>query len=159
MTAVTTLQRSWSGLARRERLLVLLAGAFVAIALLWALGLAPALRTVRSAPAQSDLLDRQLQSMQATAARARELQGRPSVRREDALRVLQSSLQQRLAGRAQLTPAGERATLTFSGVPPELLAQWLVQARATARVVVLQARLQHGAGGWDGSIVLQLPPP
>lgn len=159
MSAISSLQRSWSGLARRERVLVLLAGTIVVLALLWALALAPALRTVSRAPAQSDLLDRQLQSMQAIAAQARELQGRPSVRREDALRVLQSSLQQRLAGRAQLTPAGERATVTFSGVPPELLAQWLGQARGAARVVVLQARLQRGAVGWDGSVVLQLPPP
>ena len=68
------------------------------------------------------------------------------------------SLAQRLGGQAQLTPTGDRATVTLSAVAPQMLAQWLGQARSSARVVVLQARLNRGANGWDGSIVLQLPP-
>lgn len=158
MKALAGLQRSWVTLAARERVLVSLAGAIVVLALLWAVALAPALRTVRTAPAQSERLDQQLQSMQAMAASARELQGRPLVRRADAMRVLETSLTQRLAGRAQLTPTGDRATVTLSGVAPQMLAQWLGQARSAARVVVLQARLSRGANGWNGSIVLQLPP-
>lgn len=158
MTAQGGLQRSWSTLAARERLLVTLAGAIVVLALLWTVALAPALRTVRTAPAQSDQLDRQLQAMQTMAVQARELQGRPIVRRDDALNVLQTSLPQRLGGRAQLTPAGDRVTVTLSGVAPQMLSQWLGQARSAARVVVLQARLSRGPNGWDGSIVLQLPP-
>jgi general secretion pathway protein M len=158
MTVLAGLQRSWVTLAARERVLVLMAGAIVVLALLWALALAPALRTVRTAPAQSERLDQQLQSMQTMAASARELQGRPPVRRADALRVLETSLTQRLDGRAQLTPTGDRVTVTLSGVAPQVLAQWLGQARSAARVVVLQARLGRGANGWDGSIVLQLPP-
>lgn len=158
MTALSGLQRSWSALAARERVLVALAVGFVALALLWAVALAPALRTVRAAPAQSDRLDQQLQSMQTMAASARELQGRPVVRRDDALRVLETSLPQRLGGRAQMTPTGDRVTVTLSGVAPQMLAQWLGQARSAARVVVLQARLSRSANGWDGSIVLQLPP-
>jgi general secretion pathway protein M len=158
MTAHTGLQSSWSTLAARERVLVSVAGAIIVLALLWALALAPALRTVGAAPAQSDRLDQQLQSMQAMAVQARELQGRPVVLRADALRVLEASLPQRLGGRAQLTPAGDRVTVTLSGVAPQLLSQWLGQARSAARVVVVQARLSRGANGWDGSIVLQLPP-
>lgn len=158
MTALAGMQRNWSTLVARERVLVSLAAAIVVLALLWAVALAPALRTVRAAPAQSDRLDQQLQSMQAMAVLARELQGRPVVRRDDALRVLETSLTQRLGGRAQLTPSGDRVTVTLSGVAPKLLAQWLGQARSAARVVVLQARLNRGANGWDGSIVLQLPP-
>ncbi|MEO8542753.1 MAG: type II secretion system protein GspM [Burkholderiaceae bacterium] len=159
MTAPARWQRGWSGLAARERRLVLLALGMVLLALTWALVLAPALRTARAAPAQSDRLDQQLQVMQAMAAQARDLKGRPVVRREDALRVLQSTLAQRLGAGAQLTPAGERVTVTLSGVAPELLAPWLGQARSAARVVVVQARLNRGSAGWDGSIVLQLPPP
>lgn len=158
MKALAGLQRSWVTLAGRERVLVSLAGAIVVLGLLWALALAPALRTVRTAPAQSDRLDQQLQDMQVMAASARALQGRPPVRRDDAMRVLQSSLAQRLGGQAQLTPTGDRATVTLSAVAPQMLAQWLGQARSSARVVVLQARLNRGANGWDGSIVLQLPP-
>lgn len=152
-------QKAWSALARRERVLASLALAVVVTGLLWRLALAPALHTVQTAPQRGDELAQQLQSMQAMAVAAREWQGRPKVNREDAMRVLATSLQQRLAGRAQLTPAGERANVTLSGVAPELLAPWLAQARNAARVVVLQARLTRGANGWDGSIVLQLPPP
>lgn len=152
-------QKTWSTLARRERVLVWTALTVVATGLLWSVALAPALRTVQTAPQRSDQLAQQLQAMQAMSAAAREWQGRPKVGREDALRVLATSLQQRLAGRAQLTPTGERATVTLTGVGPELLAPWLAQARSAARVVVLQARLARGANGWDGSIVLQLPPP
>jgi len=152
-------QNTWSALARRERMLVWLAITVVAAGLLWRLALAPALNTVQTAPKRGDDLAQQLQSMQVMSASAREWQGRPKVGREDALRVLATSLQQRLAGRAQLTPTGERATVTLSGVAPELLAPWLAQARSAARVVVLQARLTRGVNGWDGSIVMQLPPP
>ncbi len=155
----TTWQNTWSTLARRERLLVWLALTVLLAGLLWRLALAPALHTVQTAPKRGDELAQQLQSMQAMAVAAREWQGRPKVRREDALRLLATSLQQRLAGRAQLTPTGERATVTLAGVAPELLGPWLAQARSAARVVVLQARLTRGGNGWDGSIVLQLPPP
>ncbi len=150
---------TWSTLARRERMLVWLALTVVVTGLLWSVALAPALQTVRTAPQRVDQLAQQLQAMQAMSAAAREWQGRPKVGRDDALRVLMTSLQQRLAGRAQLTPTGDRATVTLSGVAPELLAPWLAQARSAARVVVMQARLTRGVNGWDGSIVLQLPPP
>ena len=152
-------QTTWSALARRERMLVWFAATVVVLGLSWRLALAPALHTVQTAPQRGDELAQQLQAMQAMAGAAREWQGRPKVGREDALRVLATSLQQRLAGRAQLTPTGERATVTLTGVAPELLAPWLAQVRSAARVVVLQARLSRGANGWDGSIVLQLPPP
>ena len=86
------LRQAWSALAVRERRLVLLAGGIVLLAVLWMLVLSPALRTVRTVPAQTEQLERQLQAMQAMAAQARDLKGRPVVRREDALRVLQSRL-------------------------------------------------------------------
>lgn len=153
------LRQAWSALAARERRMVILAGAIVLLALLWMLLLAPALRTVRTVPAQTQQLEQQLQAMQAMAAQARDLKGRPVVRREDAVRVLQSTLAQRLGGHAQLTAAGDRVTVTLTGVAPELLGPWLGQVRSAARTVVVQARLNQGNAGWDGSIVLQLPPP
>lgn len=158
MTAMASARQAWSALAARERRLIGWAAAVVVAALVWALGLAPAFTTVRSAPARLAQLDAQLQKMQALAAQARELQSRPVVRREDALRTLESSMQQRLGDQAQMSVAGERVTVTVSGLAPELLAQWLGQARSAARVVVSQARLVRAASGWDGSIVLQLPP-
>ena len=45
------LRTAWAALAARERRLILGATAVVALALLWALALAPALATLRAAPA------------------------------------------------------------------------------------------------------------
>ena len=46
----------------------------------------------------------------------------------------------------------------LKGAAPDLLAQWLAQARVTARAVATQSRLTRGAAGWDGTVVLDLPP-
>ncbi len=148
---------SWQRRAVRERRLVSVALALVLSALIWGMALAPALGTLRSAPSRLAQLDQQLQTMRGLAAQAVELQGRPALRREDALRALDLGLQQRLGNQARLSSAGERVTVTLTGVAPQLLAQWLGQARSAARVVVQQARLTLTPGGWDGSIVLQLP--
>jgi len=157
MTARSSARQIWSRLAVRERRLVSLAVAVVMVSALWGLGMAPALRSLKSAPTRLEQLDQQLQSMRGLAVQARELQSRPAVRRDDARRALESSLQQRLGDKAQLSFAGDRVTITLSGVAPPLLAQWLSQARGAARVAVQQARLTRTPIGWDGSIVLQLP--
>ena len=51
-------------LAQRERWLVLCAGALVLVALVWGLGVAPAIKSLRSAPAQLKVLDAQYQTME-----------------------------------------------------------------------------------------------
>lgn len=157
MKRLSAVGELWLRLDVRERRLVSFALAVVSIALVWSVGIAPALGTLRSAPARLVQLDQQSQTMRALAAQAQELQARPVVRRDDALRALQASLELRLGKQARLSSAGERVTVTLTGVAPPMLAQWLGQARSAARVVVQQARLTHTADGWDGSIVLQLP--
>ena len=146
-------------LAQRERWLVLCAGALVLVALVWGLGVAPAIKSLRSAPAQLKVLDAQYQTMENLATQARALQSRPAVSREDALRTLQSALQQHLGASAQLGVAADRATITLKGASPEGLVQWLGVARSGARVVVRQATLARGPNGWDGTIMLDLPAP
>lgn len=148
----------WSGLAARERRLVAAAAVLLALALSWLLGVSPALKTLRTAPAQLDALDRQLQSMQELAAQARGLQGRPMLTRDDAVRALEASLQQRFGAGAQVGVNGDRVTVTLKAASPEVLAQWLGQARLGARAVAAQARLTRSAGGWDGTVVFDLPP-
>ena len=157
MKSLSAVGEVWRRLAVRERRLVSLALALVLGALVWGWGIAPALGTLRAAPMRLVQLDQQLQVMRSLAAQAQELQARPPVRREDALRTLQSSLEQRLGKQARLSSAGDRVTVTLTGVAPAILAQWLGQARSTARVVVQQARLSRTPDGWDGSIVLLLP--
>lgn len=146
-------------LAPRERRVVLFAGALVLVAAVWGIGLAPALKTLRSAPAQLKVLDAQYQAMENLAAQARALQSRPAVSREDALRTLESAMQQHLGASAQLGVVADRATITLKGASPEGLVQWLGVARSGARVVVRQATLARSPNGWDGMIVLDLPAP
>ena len=158
MTATGPLRQAWTRLAVRERRLVVVALVVLAAGLLWAFGVAPALATVRSAPLRLVQLDTQLQTMQGLAAQARVLQARAPIRRDEALRTLESSVQQRLAGKAQISTSSDRVTVTLTGVDPQPLAQWLSQVRAAARVSIQQARLLRGPAGWGGSIILQLPP-
>ncbi|MDD2545386.1 MAG: type II secretion system protein GspM [Burkholderiaceae bacterium] len=169
----------WKALAPREQTLVLAASGLVALALLWWLALAPALQTLRDAPARHARLDSQLQHMQALQAEALQLQAAPRTRPGDAVAALRSTLTQRLGTTAQLQIGGDRATVTLQGAPAEALAQWLAQARSNAQAVPVEARLTRSpatspvpaAGAapgpaappaptgprWDGSLVLALP--
>lgn len=146
-------------LAPRERRVVLFAGALVLVAAVWGIGLAPAVKSLRSAPAHLKVLDAQYQAMENMAAQARALQSRPAVSRDDALRALESAMQQHLGASAQLGVVADRATITLKGASPEGLVQWLALARSGARVVVRQATLARSPNGWDGTIVLDLPAP
>ena len=149
----------WRTLAPREQQLVLGAGALVALALLWWLALAPALRTLRAAEAQHQSLDAQLQHMQALQAQAQALQGQPKQGYDEALRALELSVRQKLGVTGRISVSGERATVTLAGTAPDALAQWLTQARVNARALPSEARLTRTANGqWDGSLVLTLPP-
>jgi len=148
----------WSALASRERALLQLTLVVVLGALVWWVGLAPALRTVRAAPAQLETLDQQWLAMQNLAAQARSLQARSPISRQDALRELEASVQQRLGGAGQVSSNADRATVTLRAAAPQALAGWLSQARLQARVVATQATLTRGPAGWDGTVVFTLPP-
>ena len=152
---------SWSAMAARERLLVGAALAVVLLALLWWVGIQPALNTLRQAETQHRSLDAQLQTMRELAAQAASLQSQPRISGDDSLKALDLSVKQRLGAAAQLNVVGERATVTVKGASAESLAQWLGAARSNARAVPVDARLTLNAArnGWDGTVVLALPPP
>jgi general secretion pathway protein M len=160
-TLVQRGQASWSALAARERVLVGSAMAVVLLALLWWVGIQPALNTLRSAEAQHRSLDAQLQTMRALAAQAASLQSQPRISADESQRALDVSVRQRLGATAQLSVIGERATVVLKGASGEALAQWLAAARSNARAVPVEARLAQNPArtGWDGSVVLALPPP
>lgn len=169
------LRERWQALAPREQTLVLAAGGFIAFALLWWLAVAPALATLRTAPARHAALDTQLQHMHALQAEAQQLQSAPRPARGDAAGALRAALTQRLGAAAQLNVAGDRATVTLKGAPADALGQWLAQARSNARAVPVEARLTHSTTvpasanppatlgnpvalpRWDGTLVLALP--
>ena len=156
MTLPPVLMTRWNALARREQQAVLVALVLVLGAVLWWVALAPALSTLRSAPQQQRLLDTQLQHMQRLQQQAKTLQAQPPLTPAESQRLLEASVKT-LGPNAQLTVVAERVTLTLKGASADALAQWLTQARLTARVSPTEARLvRNTAGTWDGVMVLIL---
>jgi general secretion pathway protein M len=143
----------WQTLAPRERVGAGAALALIALALLWLVALAPALRTLRNAPAQLDQLDAQLAQMQRLALEARSLKGSTPVASAQAAAALRAATE-RLGGVARLQVVGDRATLTLNGVSGEALRQWLAEARSAARARPVEAQLARAAQGFSGTLVV-----
>lgn len=156
------LRNRWATLDSRERTLVIIAASVVGVALLWWIGVAPALKTLRQADAQQRALAAQVQKMQSLQAQAQAIQSQPKISRDDAMRALEASVKG-LGPTAQLNVAGDRATVTLRNTAADALARWLSQARVNARAIPSEARLIRSAappGGpaaWDGTVVLSLP--
>lgn len=153
------IRAAWLARNGRERLVL----GVVVLALMgggvWLQLLAPALKTLGEAELrrqEADARTLQLQQWQAEAARIRAL---PLVSREDAVRHLQAQAKELLGANATVRPQGERALLTFSGVPAAALSRWLTQAHALARAVPVEARMQRDdePGLWRGSVLVGLP--
>ena len=153
------LRARWAGLAPREQALVAAATALVALALLWWLAIGPAVATLRSAESQHREVDMQLQQMRRLQAQARAMQAQPKLNHDEAMRQLEAAIRQQLGVSARYAIAGDRVTITLTNTPANALAQWLSQVRTNARAIPGEARLARNAsGGWDGSLVLTLPP-
>lgn len=168
-SAPHALQARWQALAPRERTLVLAATLVVAAGLLWWLALAPALRTLREAPARHAELDAQLERMQALAVEMQQLQADAKTRptQAEAQRALQAATTS-LGNAAQTNFVGDRATVRLQSLPAPAVAPWLAQMRGNARSAPVEAHLKRSAPPaaasaaptaprWDGSIVLSLP--
>lgn len=143
----------WKQLASRERLLVIGAGVVLVLGLTWLVLIAPALRTLREAPATLDRLDAQLQQMQRLASEARDLKSTPPVSVNQSLNALRAA-SERLGEHARFVAQGDRATLTLTGVSGDKLRQWLAEARSGARARTVDAQLSRGAQGFSGNIVV-----
>ena len=154
-TRLAPLKAWWSGLAARERQLVALAGAALALLLIVVVFVQPALRTVREAPARLDTLDADLQTMQRLAAETQELRATPPVNTAQSGAALKAA-SDRLGDKAKLSLQGERAVLTLNGIGTEQLRSWLAEVRSGARARPVEANLTRGAGGYSGSIVVAL---
>jgi general secretion pathway protein M len=156
MTMLPMIRARWSQISAREQRLLLVAMVWVLGALLWWVALAPALRTLRAAPAQHRALDAQLQQMQRLQAQAASIQAQPALSQEDARRLLEASVKP-MGTSAQLMVTGDRVTVNFKGASPDALAPWLAQVRQNAHAVPAEARLaRNAAGTWDGTMVLKL---
>jgi len=159
--ALAPLHARWSQLASRERTLLTMAVALVALALLWQLVLAPALLTLRTSDAQAKVLDAQLQRMQSLQSQAKALQQQAPLAYDDALRALKQATKQTLGNTAQVNAVADRANVTLQATGADALAQWLAQARLNARSIPLEARITRMATPqgviWSGVLVMSLP--
>jgi general secretion pathway protein M len=157
MSMITPLQQLWHRASKREQRLLSLAAAVLALGLLWWVGVAPALKALKAAPAQQLALDAQLQSMKQLQAQAKDLRAQAPLTAEGARTALEQSIKSLGAG-AQMAVQAERVTVTLTDVAPDLLAQWLAAARQNARMAPKEAHLKRNdKGGWDGTLLLQLP--
>lgn len=156
---LAALRQHWNALAPRQKALAGVTVGVLVFAALWWLALAPALATLREAPAQQQALDAQLQRMQTLQAQAQALQALPRIGRDEAQRALEATVREQLGPGARLAPSGEDLALNLSRVPGDALARWLTQARMEAGALPTEARLNRDASGlWAGSLVLALPP-
>lgn len=140
------IKRWWAGLRPQEQRLIGVAALVIALALLWSVALAPALRTLSSAPQEHARLDTQLQQMRALQAKAQSLQAQPRTDRQAAIRALETSIAAGLSGRAQMqASAGDAVSVAVRQVPADELAAWLAQSRVNARAVPREVRLTRSA--------------
>ena len=186
MNAMNQLRARWAALEARERRLIAIGAGLVAVALIWWIALAPALKTLREAPAEHAKVDAQLQQMTTLQAQAKALQSQPRANRDESMRALEGSVRTGLGATAQIQQqgSGEGVNVVIRAVPAEALAQWLTQARGNARAVPREVHLTRAgaaaansqysgapaagapataaAGGadkanWDGTLVMSLP--
>ena len=146
----------WQALGSRERRGLTIAAWILGLFLLWAVAIAPAVRTARLAPGQIEQFDAQLQLMQRQAAEAKELRAAPALNYNQSAAALRSA-SDALGAVARLQVAGDRATLTLNGVNGKQLREWLAEARSAARTRPLEANLTRGPQGYSGNIVVALP--
>lgn len=146
---------AWRARAPRERVaLAVAATALVALAA-WTLLVAPAWATLRSAPAQLETLDAQLQQMRGMAAEVRELRNAtPVAAAQSGLAVKAAA--ERYGDKVRLTLQADRALLTLVNLSPEQLRALLVEVRSTARAQPVEAQLTRVPAGYSGTLVFHL---
>jgi len=145
----------WQARAPRERQLIAAAALALLVLVVWLVALQPALKTLREAPIELDVLDAQWQQMQLAALESEVLRSASPVPPAQAAEALRSATE-RLGSSAKLVMQGDRATLSFTGLAFEDLKAWLGEARSGARARPVDAQLLKAASGYSGSISVTL---
>lgn len=145
----------WRSRAPRERQLIAAGTIALALLVVWMIAVQPALRTLRETPAELDRLDAQWQQMQLAALESATLRSASPVPPAQASEALRAATE-RLGGKGKIALQGDRAVLTFSGVPFEALRNWLGEVRSAARARPVEAQLLKGASGYSGSISIAM---
>lgn len=144
----------WAQRAVRERVLLQSAALAVVLLLLWSVGLAPALRTLRAHDARTAQLEQQLAQMQQLQAQAQQLKALAPAGAGVTPQALEDASKRLLGRQSHWNIRNGSAQFNLQAVPPLALAQWLAAVRGDARARVLQARLQRGDSGWSGSVLV-----
>jgi general secretion pathway protein M len=147
--------RFWQARAPRERQLIAVMAIAVGVLFVWWVAIQPALHTLREASVEIDRLDQQMQQIQLAASEMQALRAASPVPSEQASAALRAATV-RLGDKAKLAVQGERATLSFTGVPAEALRAWLGEARSAARARPLEAQMVKAATGYSGSITVSV---
>ena len=152
------LQGRWLAMQPRERQVSGGAAALGLLALLYFVGLRPALHTLNRAPTELHDLDAQIMTMRHLAIEASGLHAKPMPAPMEVQMALKGATD-RLGETAHLSIQADRATLTVNAASGEALGAWLEEVRVAARARPVQASLQQvGLGRYNGSIVVGLQP-
>jgi general secretion pathway protein M len=146
---------AWRARAPRERVALAVAACALIALLVWALLVAPALATLRSAPLQLESLESQLQQMRGMAAEVRELRNMTPVAAAQAGLAIKAAAE-RHGDKVRLSLQADRALLTLVGVSPEQLRALLVEVRSAARARPVEAQLNRTPTGYSGTLVFNV---
>lgn len=151
---MSTLQQRWRDTSARERLLLVVMGIVVCTALVTALLIRPAWRTVREAPARLTVLDTQILQMREQAA---QLRVAPAGVNTSTAAV--SAERELAGGGASITERrdGNTAiTVEFKGVDSAKFAAWLAKAQVSQQLQRLSVTRDAASGKVSGSAVLRV---
>jgi general secretion pathway protein M len=149
------LRLRWARLQARERTLVGVAAAAVALLVVWFVALRPAWQTLQRVPTEARGLEADWMQMQRLATEARDLKTQPPVNAAQAAQALKSATD-RLAAHGKLSQTGDRATLSLTGASPEQVRTWLAEVRSGARARPIDMQVNRADGGLSGQIVVSL---
>ncbi len=156
MNAITEMiapwRARWAGLSARDRRAAGVVAAVLGLYLLWALALAPAIATLRRAPAQLAQLDAQWQHMQGLAQEAASLRAAVPVPPAQAAQAVAAATA-RMGQVGTLQLQGGRGVLSLQGASAAQISAWLAEVRAGARGRVSEAVLSpSGPGLYSGKL-------
>ncbi|HEX6722024.1 MAG TPA: type II secretion system protein GspM [Burkholderiaceae bacterium] len=146
---------AWRARPPRDRLALSVMALVLGIFLVWVVLVAPAISTLRSAPAQLEALDVQLLQMRGMAAEVHDLRNATPVPAAQAGLAIKAAAE-RQGDKVRLSLQNERALLTLQNASPEQVRALLVEARNAARARPIEAQLTRGPTGFSGTLVLSL---
>jgi general secretion pathway protein M len=146
---------AWRARPPRDRLALTVMASVLGAFLVWTVLIAPAVATLRSAPAQLEALDAELLQMRAMAAEVRDLRNATPVPAAQAGLAIKAAVE-RQGDKVRLSLQNERALLTLQNASPEQLRALLAEARSAARARPIDANLARGPSGFTGTLVFSL---